>query len=340
MRKLCVSVPLCQGLLLFSSTLHAAVTGTVINATTGKPQAGATVALNKLGQQNGIELIDQARSDAQGRFSIDQSVQGPHLIRTAFDGVTYNHMLRPGLPTTDIKIEVFNASKDPGSAKVTKHMILFEPGPGQMTINETLLLSNTGKTAWNDASGGGTLQFFLPPGAGGKAEVQATAPGGMPIGVAVVKTSKPDIYAIDFPVKPGDSRVDISYATPYTIGEPYAGKVPSKDDNTYLIAPNGITLAGDGLNDLGAEPRTKAHIFGLAGNSYKITLTGEQIATEAAAQPDEEASGPQIQQIMPRINRQVVPILGIALGILALGFTLLYRNSTAPAKESNERGRR
>ena len=128
MRTLCVSVSLCQ-ILAFS--LQAAVTGTVINATTGKPQAGATVALNKLGQQNGIELIDQAKSDAQGRFSIDQPVQGPHLIRTAFDGVTYNHMLRPGLPTTDIKLEVFNASKDPGAAKVTKHMILFEPGPGR-----------------------------------------------------------------------------------------------------------------------------------------------------------------------------------------------------------------
>jgi hypothetical protein len=321
-------------LILLATAAHAAVTGTVINATTGKPQAGATVALNKLGQQNGIELIDQAKSDAQGRFSIDQPVQGPHLIRTAFDGVTYNHMLRPGLPTTDIKLEVFNATKDPGAAKVTKHMILFEPGPGNMTVTETLLLSNTGKTAWNDASGGGTVQFFLPPGAGGKAEVQGTAPGGLPIGVGVVKTSKPDIYAIDFPVKPGDSRVDISYATPYKIGEPYAGKVPSKDDNTYLIAPNGITLAGEGLNDLGAEPRTQAHIFGLAANTYKITLTGQQVATEAPAQPEEESSGPQIQQIMPRINNQAIPILGIALGILALGFMLLYRSN------DEQRGRR
>ena len=65
--------------------LHAAVTGTVINRTTGKPQAGATVALNKLGQQNGIELIDQAKSDAQGKFTINQPVAGtappPHRLR-------------------------------------------------------------------------------------------------------------------------------------------------------------------------------------------------------------------------------------------------------------------
>ncbi len=38
-----------------------------------------------------------------------------------------------------------------------------------------------------------------------------------------------------------------------------------------------------------------------------------------------ESSGPQIEQIMPRLYTQAVPILGIALGILALGFALLYR---------------
>ena len=76
-----------------------------------------------------------------------------------------------------------------------------------------------------------------------------------------------------------------------------------------------------------------------------------------------ESSGPQIEQIMPRLYTQVVPILGIALGILALGFALLYRagpgssrplqasgaplaqgagarRSAGGGKEANERGRR
>ncbi len=344
MKRLRVSASPRQILLLvcLSVPSWAAVTGVVINGTTGKPQAGATVGLNKLGQQNGIELVDQAKTDAEGRFTINQPVQGPHLIRTAFDGVTYNHMLPPGSPTSGLRLEVYNASKAQGDAKITKHMILLEPSGVDMTVNETLLLVNNGKTAWNDPSGGGTVQFFLPAGAGGKAEARATAPGGMPIGVAIVKTSKPDVYAVDFPVKPGESRIDINYTTPYTIGQPYAGKVPSKDENTYLIAPSGVTLTGDGLNDLGAEPRTQAHVFGIQGNAYKVTLTG-QAAASAAAQPAEEqpeSSGPQIEQIMPRVYRQAVPILGIALGILALGFILLYRNNSGPAKESDERGRR
>ncbi len=78
------------------------------------------MALYKLGTQLGLELIDQAKSDAQGNFTINQTPQGPHLIRTAFDGVTYNHMLPPGRPTTGIALEVFNASKQPGDAKVAQ----------------------------------------------------------------------------------------------------------------------------------------------------------------------------------------------------------------------------
>src|ERR1039457_5906103 len=93
--------------LLLTSALPAAVTGTVINRTTGQPQPGATVGFNNLGQ-NGIELIDQAKSDAQGHFTINQEVQGPHLLRTAFDGVTYNHMLPPGSPPTRLTLEVLD----------------------------------------------------------------------------------------------------------------------------------------------------------------------------------------------------------------------------------------
>jgi hypothetical protein len=152
-----------------------AVTGTVINQSTGKPQAGATVGFNKLGG-NGIELIDQAKSDANGNFSINQTPTGgmPYLLRTVYDGVSYNHMLPPGTPTTGITVDVYHASKQQGDAKITKHMILFEPAGGQMTVNETYILENGGKVAWND-SDQGTLKFFLPEGAGGKAQVQATA---------------------------------------------------------------------------------------------------------------------------------------------------------------------
>ena len=331
-------------LLLLTLPAMAAVTGTVINRTTGQPQAGAVIALNRLGQ-NGIEQIDQAKSDAQGHFTINQEVQGPHVLRTAFDGVTYNHMLPPGTPTTDLTVDVFNASKQPGDAKVSKHMVFFEPSDaGQMIIQETFLYVNSGKTAWNDPDRG-ELSFYLPAAADGKAQVTATAPGGMPIPAALMKTPAADRMAVDFAIKPGETRFDVNYAVPYTAGQPYEGKVATKDDNTYLIAPQGVTLSGDGLKDLGTEQRTQAHIFGLTGTSYKITLAGAVAPptdAEGAGAADQD-HGPPIEAIMPRIYRNVPVLLGLALAILAVGFIILYRKSSelpSPAKEANERGRR
>lgn len=318
----------------------AAVTGTVVNKTTGKPQAGATVGLNKLDPQLGITLVDQAKSGADGSFSINQDTGGgmPYLIRAAFDGVTYNLMIPPGSPSTGLKVEVYDASKQPGETKVSKHMVLFQPGGGQMTINETYLFENPGTTAWNDP-GAGTLHFFLPAEAGGKVQAEVTGPGSMPIGAPTAKTSKADVYEIDYPVKPGETRFDLTYQVPYTEGAPYEGKIVTKDQNTYLIVPNGVTIAGTGLNDLGQEPKTQAHLYGFSGTSYQIQLTGN--AAPSPSDSDADASDrPQLEQIMPRLYGKVIPILAVALGILALGFALLYRApGTIPAKESNERGR-
>jgi hypothetical protein len=335
-------------LLLAATAASAAVSGTVVNRTTGKPQAGATVVLNNLTQE-GIVMVDQAKSDGQGNFTINQDLQpgGPHLLRTAYDGVTYNHMLPPGSATSGITVDVYNSSREPGDAKVTKHMILFEPEGSQMVVNETYLYSNSGNLAWNDMEQG-TLHFSLPKGAEGKVQVNATAPGGMPIPAAITRDGRAETYGVTFAIKPGDTRFDLTYTTTYKSGDEYDGKVLTKDDNTYLIAPNGITLAGNGLTDMGIEPRTQAHIWGLQGSTYKVKLTGTEVAAPSdpagggGGASDSAESGPQIEQIMPRLYSKTVLIMGLALSILAVGFAMLYRSSGAsagPGKESNERGR-
>jgi len=328
--------------LLLSAPVWAAVTGTVVNRTTGQPQAGAAVGLYSMGK-DGLDLVEEAKSDAQGKFTINQQVQpGPHMIRGTLDAVTYNLMLPPGSPSTNLTLDVYNSSKQPGAAKVGKHMLLFAPADGKMVVDETYLISNDGKTTWNDP-GRGTVRFYLPPAADGKVALNATGPGGLPIGVPMDKTSTPDVYAVDFPVKPGETRVDLSYTVPYTGGAAYAGKIVTKDDDSYLISANGVTLQGDNLNDLGLEPRTQAHIYGFTGGAaYKIVLTGTaQAAPPENADTSDSDSGQRIEQIMPRIYGQTKLILALALGILALGLALLYRAAPAAAtKEANDRGRR
>jgi hypothetical protein len=312
----------------------------VINRTTGQPQAGATVGFYKL--VNAFQLAEEVKTDAQGNFSINDAPDGakPNMIRTTYEGVGYVRVLPPGSPATGLTLDVYDASRQPGAAKVSKHMILFQPGGGQMTVNETYILENTGKTAWNDPEGG-ALHVWAPAAAKGQLEVNGTAAdaNGMGIPATLVKTSAPDVFGVNFPVKPGETRIDIDYTLPYTEGAPYEGKIVSKDDNTYLVAPNGVGISGEKLNDLGLEQKTQARIYGLTGTAYKIQLTGEPVAAPAAADSAaDDAGAPKVEIASPHVFGQVYLILALALGILALTFAILYRAS-GPAKENNERGR-
>jgi hypothetical protein len=322
--------------LLGCAPAFAAITGAVVNRTTGQPQAGATVSLLRMGQ-NGPEPAGDVKADAQGKFSFEGSVQGPTLVRATIDGVTYNKVLVPGTPSENITLDIYNASRQPGDAKVSKHMILFQPNGQELVVNEAYIVSNTGKTAWNDPADG-TLHFFVPEAAKTTLEVNATPPGGQPLKQAAEKVGRSDVYKLNFAMRPGETRVDLDYKMPYAEGAALSGKIVSGDENTYLIAPNGVTLGGDNLNDLGQEPRTQAHIYGVKGTSYEIKLTGAVAPSSADAGSDSAADSgqPPIQQIMPRLYTKVGLILGLALGILTLGFLLLYR---MPAKETNERGR-
>ncbi len=311
-----------------AAPLLANITGTVNNLTTGKPQAGATVTFYRFGQ-GGMQAVTSAKTDAQGNFAIDQEpgMAGPSMLRVEIDDVTYNHIMPPGSRAQGVILDVYNASKQAAGVKVSKHMILLQPGNGQMTVNETFLVKNSGKTTWADPANG-TLHFYLPAAANGQVEIQGSAPDGMPVPVPTDKTSKPDVYTAKFEIKPGETRFDLNYTVPYTAGTDYSGKVVSNDENTYLIAPNGIDMQGANLQDLGQEPRTKAKIYGLSGDTYKVKLTGAVAAMPAPADDAENDSGPKIEETMPRLYRNGKLIIGLALGILALGFAVLYRSSS------------
>jgi hypothetical protein len=329
--------------LLCCTTAAASIDGVVVNRSTGQPQPGVALNVSKMNASTGMLSDDagSAKTDAQGKFAFPASVEGPTLLRATWDGVTYSHMLRPGTPSSGLSLDVYNSSKSPGASKVSKHMLLFEPGAGQMTVNETFLLSNEGQTAWNNPKDG-TLHFFLPN-AHSNLQIRATAPGSVDVPATATESPTPDTYKVDFPIRPGETRFDLTYTVPYTMGSQYEGKIVTKDDNTYLIVPDGVTLTAENLTDLGQEPRTKAHIFGLPGTAYNIQLTGAEVATPESTQgtaaqdaqgaAPEASGGPEIEATMPRVFGEVKPILAIALGILGLGFALLYR------KEANGRGR-
>src|ERR1035438_774754 len=318
-------LPICVYLCLSVVPLFAAVDGTVVNKTTGQPQSGATVTLYKLGQA-GMEAVESVKSGAQGKFHIDQTPQGPHLIQTAYDGVTYNHMLPPGSATAGVSLDVYNSSKQPGAARISRHFLIFQPSGAQMSVNEGFIFTNSGTTTYNDPDGG-TLKFYLPTAAKGISQVKATAPQGMPIDRAADKTKQRDIYKVDFPIKPGETNIQVTYLVPYSSGAAFEGKtIGTTEEPTLLVVPNGVTLKGEGVENKGQEPRSQATVYSVKTANYKVEIAGSMPAA-AAADEDAGDNGPALEETPPKILQQNMKwILALALGILALGFILRYRD--------------
>ena len=307
-----------------------AVDGVVVNATTGKPQSGVAVNLVQP-SQNGMVTLGNATTDAQGQFKIDKQIPpGPGLLQATYEGSTYNQIITPGMATTGVQLKVYDSTKKAGIARTVEHLILLEPGADRLRISETFVLGNDSNLTYNDPAKG-SIQFFLPPATEGNAQVIITAPGGMPIPRPAEKTATAGIYKVDYPVKPGETRMDVSYTLPAT--NKFSGKVVASDAATHLVTPGTVTVTGDGIELAGREPQTQANIYNLTGLDYNLLIDGigslrQDDSAGAGAQGDDGGS-PQVEIKKPRIYGQLPWVLSLAFAILALGGTMLYRRGTA-----------
>ncbi len=308
-----------------------ALDGTVVNVTTGRPQAGVAINLVQP-SQNGMVPLGDATSGAQGEFKIDKTIPpGPGLIQASYQGTTYNVIITPGMPTNGVQVKVYDSTNKPGVAETREHLILLEPGLEKIKVSETVVLGNAGNVTFNDPAKG-SIQFYLPPPTGGQAQVVITAPGGMPIRRAPAKTATAGFYKIDYPVKPGETRMDVTYTVP--AADKFAGKVVASNVPTHLVSPSAVTLTGDGIESAGQEPQTQAHIYNLTGVDYNIAITGvgslrSDTSVSGSEQADDDSGSPKIQIASARIYSQLGWVLGLALAILTLGGVMLYRRGAA-----------
>jgi hypothetical protein len=340
--------------LLSTALAHAAIDGVVINGTTNKPQPGSTVTLYQTSNQ-GPQNLGSIKTDAQGKFAFTQDVQpgvggGPLLLQAVYDGVQYNLTIPPGRATSGVTIPVYQATKSPGEATIDRHFFVLEPSPdGTMQVSEGFLYKNDGKTTWNDPDRG-TLQFELPPAAQGKVEINVVAPGGLPIRRAPDPLGKPNQFKLDFPIKPGETRVDLSWNIPFQSPGVFNDHLLSKAGMIQMVAPPGVEFKGPGVTLLGQEPTTKSNVFGVKGPDIQVRVEGAGLFNT----PQENSGGtagsgqslaenfPKLYALLPANASFLDSLLAVKwvlltiLGMLALGFTLLYRKGDPLEKVNSE----
>lgn len=317
--------------------LAAAVDGTVINGTTGQPQPGVIMTLIQPTQQ-GMQNLGTIKTDAAGKFVFPKdSPGGPQLLQTIYKGVIYNQMIPPGTPSTGVAVKIFESTKTPEAAEIAQHMIVVEPSETQMNISEAFILNNKTTTTFANSTLGG-IRFYLPPGAQPDS-VHATvkASGGMPVTRDAEKTETPNVYKVDYPIKPGETEFDITYSMPAS--EKYEGKIVGIKGQPAsplrLVAPVGVTLEGAGLKRLGQEPSSQATIFDVtatAAYAVKVQGTGSLRGSQDA-NSNSDGDSPPVVAAAPQIYHFLWYLIAAGLGALAVGFAILYR--TSPVRQDS-----
>jgi 5-hydroxyisourate hydrolase-like protein (transthyretin family) len=316
------------------ASLFAAIDGTVVNRTTGKPQAGVDVLLVKPGQ-GGMRTIGQMTTDASGHFSFerDEPGGGPQLLQAKFEGVDYNKLMTPNIPTSNVELDIYQATKSPAVARVAERMLLIEPSVSQTGVSETVIIQNNSNTTYDNESLG-SLLFYLPPAAKGQVRVNAQGPQGMPLPRPAEKTKEADIFKVNFPIKPGQTEIDVNYILPTGSPLTFNGRVVNVKGMPAgplrLIAPSGVMLAGKDIQSVGTEPKTQAGIYTvIAPVAFSVDVTGTGSLhndNDQTAQGDDSDS-PQVTEGQPRIYAHLLWLIALAFCILGVGLVVLYRSS-------------
>jgi hypothetical protein len=204
-----VALTLC---LLSSFAAAQTLSGTVTNSTTGKPSAGDEVVIFKLAQ--GMEESGRTKTDAAGQFSFKlDDPKLSHLVRAIHQEVTYHCMAPPG--TTSVAIEVYDVAKKVGGIKVFADIMRIEAAKGQIVVTRQFGVQNTSnppRTQMNVRN----LEFYVPDSAQVMGASATTTENGNPLKVTPVRESEKGRYSLIFPLRPGFTRLQVTYWLPYS----------------------------------------------------------------------------------------------------------------------------
>jgi hypothetical protein len=271
-RTLCV-VLLLSGACAFGEALA----GTVTNGTTNKPAAGDEVILIKLA--NGMQPEANTRTDAAGKFNFNLKADdagGPHLIRVIHQGVTYHQMAPPGVAT--VSMDVYDVSKKLAGISVTADVMRFEAQGTELQGLRLFAVDNNSqppRTQMNDQN----FEFYLPDGAQLDQGIAMTA-GGEPITSTPIPQKEKNLYAFDFPLRPGETQFQISYHMPYTGSASLNPKALYGSQHFVVMLPKTMQFtAGPGTAFQSMkDPRDPSAVVQVVSNTAPGQVLGFSIA--------------------------------------------------------------
>ncbi len=220
-----------------TAVLAATISGTVTNQTTKKPAVGDSVELMRLG----MEVAAKTTTDAHGHFSLDATDGAPmHLLRVIHDKATYFRPVPAG--TSTVNVDVYDVAEKVAGVSTEADVARIEASPNGLNVIENYFVKNASSPP-RTQFGPRAYEIYLPK----NAQVVAAAaqgPGSMPVQTPPTPLGTQGDYSFVYPLRPGETRFQVSYQIPYTGSFQFHPRVAAPVDNLAIILPKSVQFTG------------------------------------------------------------------------------------------------
>jgi hypothetical protein len=213
------------------------ISGKVRNQTTGKAAAGDEVILLRL--QNGMEEEARTRTDAQGAFILQLSAaDDPHIVRVLHQGVNYDQSLSGKGP---LEIAVFDVVPRIRDLQGSLGIAQVESDGETLKVTEMYSIANN-STPPVTQSGPHNFEISIAPKATLDSLVVKRGGGVWVNAIAVPIKGQQGRYAVDFPIRPGDTLFKYVYHLPYSSPSTLQVKLPYPIRNFAVMHPPSMSF--------------------------------------------------------------------------------------------------
>ena len=217
------------------------ISGVVTNKTTNKPAANDDVVLLRLAQ--GMQESARTKTDARGHYTIEVPEAGLHLVRVTHDKANYFKPVQPGAQGA-VDVDVYTAAAKVNGVVGEADVIRLQTDESGKTLKivENFFVRNDSTppmTQFSDKP----FEFYLPQGAVVQGSA-ALSPGGMPVQAAPVPLGDANHYAFIFPIRPGETRFQVTYTLPYGGSLQISPKPAIATDTIAIMMPKSMTFKG------------------------------------------------------------------------------------------------
>ena len=227
-------------------TIH----GTIANGTTGSTNIDAKITVVE--PSAGMKEVATVEAH-QGHFEIQNldNAAPVYLLRTDYAGVSYNTPVQVTGQDQTVAVEVFESTSSWDGVAVVMPHIAAVRGGNALHIEQLYEITNDSAPKKTLTAKDGAFRFYLPADMDSLTDCTVSAIG-MPIKRMPLPTDTPDIYTIDYPIRPGVTRISVTYSVPYATGsytlkekvlQPVAHVMEFAVDSTMQVTSSSHTFA-------------------------------------------------------------------------------------------------